>query len=120
MPPPGQADQSRGSCQECFRQADRLYAIGEFAQWVLTSLHIANIYITNILVSLQIMCWWVCILRVGELAYCVLVILHIQFDLNKLLFQPPVNEDGSVAPSPSLEFTKVEKISIYLKTLIYP
>ena len=40
------------------------------------------------------------------------------FDLNNLLFQPPVNEDGSVAPSPSLEFTKVEKIPIHLMTCI--
>ena len=28
----------------------------------------------------------------------------------KLSSQPPVNEDGSVAPSPSLEFTKVEAL----------
>ena len=28
----------------------------------------------------------------------------------QLLFQPPVSEDGSVAPSPSLEFTKVEAL----------
>ena len=40
-----------------------------------------------------------------------LVGLHTELALNKLLFQPPVNEDGSVAPSPSLEFTKVENLS---------
>ena len=33
------------------------------------------------------------------------------------MFQPPVNEDGSVAPSPSLEFTKVEDISCRLVSL---
>ena len=32
------------------------------------------------------------------------------YDQSRLLFQPPVNEDGSVAPSPSLEFTKVEAL----------